>query len=90
VRNSSIKLDPARRPLTDAYCRVIDADRKSVRYRSARDDDADLRERLRELANQRRWFGKLYPHYASTTPSMLDSDLSYCETFIGRKSRCIL
>ncbi|WP_334166218.1 IS3 family transposase [Tepidimonas sp.] len=38
-------------------CRVIDADRKSVRYRSARDDDGALREKLRELANQRRRFG---------------------------------
>ena len=38
-------------------CRVIAAGRKSVRYRSTRDDDADLRERLRELANQRRRFG---------------------------------
>jgi transposase InsO family protein len=38
-------------------CRVIDADRKSVRYRSTRDDDAALREKLRDLANQRRRFG---------------------------------
>ncbi|WP_099186369.1 IS3 family transposase [Sphingobium fuliginis] len=38
-------------------CRVIGADRGSVRYRSTRDDDADLREKLRELANQRRRFG---------------------------------
>jgi transposase InsO family protein len=38
-------------------CRVIDADRKSVRYRSKRDDDVELREKLRELANQRRRFG---------------------------------
>ena len=38
-------------------CRFIDADRKSVRYRSTRDDDAELREKLRELANQRRRFG---------------------------------
>ncbi|WP_447952324.1 IS3 family transposase [Sphingopyxis chilensis] len=38
-------------------CRVIDADRRSVRYRSTRDDDAELREKLRELANQRRRFG---------------------------------
>ena len=38
-------------------CRVIDADRKSVRYRSMRGDDAELRKRLRELANQRRRFG---------------------------------
>lgn len=37
-------------------CHVIDADRKSVRYRSTRDDDAALREKLRELANQRRRF----------------------------------
>lgn len=34
-------------------CRVIDADRKSARYRSTRDDDAGLRKKLRELANQR-------------------------------------
>ncbi len=38
-------------------CRVIDADRKSVRYRSTRGDDAGLRKRLRELANQRRRLG---------------------------------
>jgi len=37
-------------------CRVIDADRKSVRYRSIRDDGV-LREKLRDLANQRRRFG---------------------------------
>ena len=38
-------------------CRVVDADRKSVRYCSTRNDDAELRERLRELANRRRRFG---------------------------------
>jgi transposase InsO family protein len=38
-------------------CRVIDADRKSVRYRSTRDDDTALRAKLRELADQRRQFG---------------------------------
>ncbi len=37
-------------------CHVIDADRKSVRYRSTRADDAELREKLRTLANQRRRF----------------------------------
>jgi hypothetical protein len=38
-------------------CRVIDADRQSVRYRSIRDENAGRRERLRDLANQRRPFG---------------------------------
>ncbi|WP_370310589.1 IS3 family transposase [Sphingobium abikonense] len=38
-------------------CRVIGADRKSMRYRSQREDDADLRLKLRELAQQRRRFG---------------------------------
>ncbi len=38
-------------------CRVVGADRKSMRYRSCRDDDGDLRSRLRELAQQRRRFG---------------------------------
>lgn len=38
-------------------CRVVGADRTSVRYRSTRPDDADLRERLRVLAAERRRFG---------------------------------
>src|SRR3546814_18499615 len=38
-------------------CRVIDADRKSVRYRSTRDDDAGLSAKLRELATKRGRFG---------------------------------
>ena len=38
-------------------CRVIDAHRTSVHYRSKRDDNAELRDKLRELANQRRRFG---------------------------------
>jgi transposase InsO family protein len=38
-------------------CRVVGADRKSVRYRSTRPDDAHLRERLRALAAERRRFG---------------------------------
>ena len=38
-------------------CRVIDADRKSVRYRSIRDDDGALREKLRDLANEGRRSG---------------------------------
>ena len=36
--------------------------RKSVRYRSTRDDDAGPREKLRELANQRRPFGYRRTH----------------------------
>ena len=38
-------------------CRVIEADRTSVRYRSRRGDDGPLRERLRALALERRRFG---------------------------------
>jgi transposase InsO family protein len=38
-------------------CTLIAADRKTVRYRSCRPADTDLRTRLRELANQRRRFG---------------------------------
>jgi transposase InsO family protein len=38
-------------------CSVVGADRKSVRYRSTRPDDAELRSRLRDLAQQRRRFG---------------------------------
>ena len=38
-------------------CSVIAADRTSIRYRSRRPDDAELRDRLRDLANARRRFG---------------------------------
>lgn len=38
-------------------CRVIGADRTSVRYQAARPDDAVLRERLKALAQERRRFG---------------------------------
>ena len=38
-------------------CRVLDVDRSMVRYRSIRSDDAAIRTRLRELANERRRFG---------------------------------
>ncbi|WP_314376147.1 IS3 family transposase [Sphingomonas paucimobilis] len=38
-------------------CTVVGADRTSVRYRSCRADDGDLRSRLCELAQQRRRFG---------------------------------
>jgi putative transposase len=38
-------------------CRLIRADRKTVRYRSRRPPDEDLRSRLRELAAEQRRFG---------------------------------
>ena len=38
-------------------CGIIGADRKSIRYRPRRGDEAVLRGRLRELAQQRRRFG---------------------------------
>jgi putative transposase len=38
-------------------CRVIRADRKTIRYRSLRPADAELRARLRELAAEQRRFG---------------------------------
>jgi transposase InsO family protein len=38
-------------------CRVAGADRSSVRYRRRRSDDGELRQRLKELAVQRRRFG---------------------------------
>jgi hypothetical protein len=38
-------------------CHIVGADRKMIRYRSRRPPDAELRARLRDLANQRRRFG---------------------------------
>ena len=38
-------------------CRVVAADRSVIRYESRRDNDTGLREKLRDLAHQRRRFG---------------------------------
>src|SRR5690606_19892811 len=38
-------------------CEVLGVDRSSVRYRSVRPDDADLREAMRKVASERRRFG---------------------------------
>jgi len=38
-------------------CLIVGADRTMIRYRSRRPDDSELRERLRDLANDRRRFG---------------------------------
>ncbi len=38
-------------------CRLIEADRRMVRYQSRRPSDKDLRDRMRELAAERRRFG---------------------------------
>ena len=38
-------------------CRIAGADRKMIRYEARRGPDAELRDRLRELANERRRFG---------------------------------
>ena len=38
-------------------CDVLRVDRSSVRYKSTRPDDADLREAMRKVAAERRRFG---------------------------------
>ena len=38
-------------------CSTVGADRTSVRYRSVRPDDRTIRDRLREMAAERRRFG---------------------------------
>ncbi len=40
-------------------CQVIQADRKTIRYKARRPSDAHLRLRLRELAAEQRRFGYL-------------------------------
>jgi putative transposase len=44
-------------------CAVLGADRTMVRYVSRRHDDAKARERIRELASQRRRFGYRRLHW---------------------------
>ena len=44
-------------------CAVLGADRSSVRYRSRRSDDSEIRARIRELAARRRRFGYRRLHF---------------------------
>ena len=44
-------------------CTLVAADRKMIRYRSRQPPDAELRTRLRDLANQRRRFGYRRLHW---------------------------
>ncbi len=44
-------------------CLALDLDRSSVRYRSRRPDDADVRRRIRDLASERRRFGYRRLHF---------------------------
>ena len=50
-------------------CKVLEADRTSVRYRGRRADDAIVRARLRELAAIRRRFGYRRLLVLSTRPT---------------------
>lgn len=44
-------------------CSALGIDRSSVRYRSRRPDDAAIRQRIRELAAERRRFGYRRLHF---------------------------
>ena len=44
-------------------CRVLNADRSSIRYKSVRPPDDAIRKRLRELAGERRRFGYRRLHW---------------------------
>lgn len=52
-------------------CTTVGTDRASVRYRSTRPDDADIRARLRELAAQRRRFGYRRLHILLTREGLI-------------------
>jgi putative transposase len=56
-REAAVYLRSAHDMTERRACRVIGADRASVRYRATRPDDVALRERLKALAQERRRFG---------------------------------
>lgn len=56
-REAVAHLETAHRMSERRACCLIGADRTSVRYRAKRGDDAALRERLKQLAFERRRFG---------------------------------
>ena len=62
-RERAAHLRPCRGMSERRACRVIHADRKSVRYRSVKNEDSGLRERLRDLANQWRRVGYRRLHF---------------------------
>ena len=56
-REAALHLQAAFEMSERRACRVIEIDRTSVRYQATRPDDAELRERLKALAQERRRFG---------------------------------
>lgn len=46
-------------------CLALGVDRSTIRYRSHRADDAAVRQRIRELASERRRFGYRRLHFLS-------------------------
>jgi putative transposase len=56
-REAALHLQAAFEMSERRACRVLEIDRTSVRYQATRPDDADLRERLKALAQERRRFG---------------------------------
>ncbi len=49
-------------------CAVLGADRSSVRYRSRRSNDSEIRARIRDLATRRRRFGYRRLHFLRSRP----------------------
>ena len=64
-------------------CQVIEADRKTVRYKSRRPADAEVRRRLRELAARQRCS-------IVRGVSRRDRQRKPAEAFLKRSSRCLI
>ena len=58
VKRAAVAHLQARIGLSERWaCQIVGADRKMIRYRSIRPPETELRQRLRDLANERRRFG---------------------------------
>jgi putative transposase len=62
-------------------CSALEADRTTVRYRSSRPDDAEVRSRLRELASIRRRFGYRRPHVMLTREGIIMNHKKLCRLY---------
>jgi len=54
-------------------CRLVGMDRSTLRYQGQRPDDSTLRQRLRELAAERRRFGYRRPGWMLAPPAPASS-----------------
>lgn len=70
-------------------CDVLGVDRTMVRYRSRRGDDSAIRERMRDLAAERRRFGYRRLHWLQGREGVMINHKKFRRLYREERYRCV-